>query len=582
MLRFIKLLLIISVSLYANTVSNLKGELSVHQGALNYSIPLNLPVGTAGVKPNVSIAYNSNGSNGYMGIGWNISAGQSAITRCGHNLAHDGKVQGVKYNSSDNICLDGQRLVLISGTIWEDESEYRTKIDTYSKIIYSNDTFIVYTKAGDIKEYKKYNTIWLVKTIKDRYDNAITYNYTSNSAETYLSSITYADNTVVLNYEDKLDRFVGYSGGNKTQITKRIKSIDIKNGENVLRNYNLAYQSQNTSLDKSVLESIIECSGGECLEPLFFRFNDNNNFKYRSFQNWGQNGTYHYEYSPVWGDEKNTYSQFIDINGDGLPDRVHHYNYKLKQHGYWVQLNTGSGFGEFQNWGQNGTHHYEYSPVWGDEKNTYSQFIDINGDGLPDRVHHYNYKLKQHGYWVQLNTGSGFGEFQNWGQNGTYHYEYSPVWGDGKNTYSQFIDINGDGLPDRVHHYNYKLKQHRYWLQLNTGSNYPKLIQITDSFKNTTTINYKKLNDKEESIYNKYTDSTYPDRDLISPMQVVESIVSKNVNGKEIKTSYKYEGLKTNLHGLGSYGFAKITTTNHINRYYVANAQNNLYLFSLS
>ena len=45
----------------------------------------------------------------------------------------------------------------------------------------------------------------------------------------------------------------------------------------------------------------------------------------------------------------------------------------------------------------------------------------------------------------------------------------------------------------------------------------------------------------------------------------MESVITKGSDGATLKTSYKYEGLKVNLKGLGSYGFAKITTTNHLN-----------------
>ena len=174
----IAIILTLSTSiLSANTVSNLKGELSVHQGTLNYNIPLTLPTGTAGVKPSISLAYNTNGANAYVGIGWNINAGQSTISRCASNIALDGKVQGVKYNLNDNICLDGARLIVVSGSKWSSQSEYRTKIDSYSKIIYKNDEFFVYTKAGDIKEYKRYNQVWFLSKVKDRYNNSINYKF---------------------------------------------------------------------------------------------------------------------------------------------------------------------------------------------------------------------------------------------------------------------------------------------------------------------------------------------------------------------------------------------------------------------
>ena len=133
---------------------------------------------------------------------------------------------------------------------------------------------------------------------------------------------------------------------------------------------------------------------------------------------------------------------YPDLNGDGLPDIAHHYNHSTGQMGYWVQINSGSGFSDFQNWGANATQIYQHIP----DQNS-GTFKDVNGDGLPDRIHQYNYQSNQYGYWVQINLGNSFGEFQDWGQNTPQTTQYKPIW-DGN---SQFQDVNGDGLPDRVH-----------------------------------------------------------------------------------------------------------------------------------
>ena len=53
-MRIASLLLISIISLYASVVGNLSGKLSVDNGALNYNVPLNIPTGTAGLKPDIS------------------------------------------------------------------------------------------------------------------------------------------------------------------------------------------------------------------------------------------------------------------------------------------------------------------------------------------------------------------------------------------------------------------------------------------------------------------------------------------------------------------------------------------------
>jgi RHS repeat-associated protein len=190
----------------------------------------------------------------------------------------------------------------------------------------------------------------------------------------------------------------------------------------------------------------------------------------------GKNATHTYQYFPQYTDKDGLCSGFTDVNGDGLVDRVHQYNYSTREYGYWVQLNTGLGFGSFENWGSNATNANQYRPSWSGSEGTYSSFVDINGDGLVDKVHHYNYKTREYGYWIQLNTGKRFGDLQEWGsKNASDNRQYTPSWSGRQGTYSSFLDVNGDGLVDRIHHYNYSTKRNGYWVQFNSGSKFGDL-----------------------------------------------------------------------------------------------------------
>ncbi len=60
---------------------------------------------------------------------------------------------------NDRYCMDGQRLVLVSGTYGAAGSEYRTELDSFSRIVASGTagngvaSFTVQTKAGLTMEY---------------------------------------------------------------------------------------------------------------------------------------------------------------------------------------------------------------------------------------------------------------------------------------------------------------------------------------------------------------------------------------------------------------------------------------------
>ncbi|WP_374568761.1 NBR1-Ig-like domain-containing protein, partial [Ideonella sp.] len=118
---------------------SLPGELSVNNaGAATYSIPIEVPPGTAGLKPNLSISYSSQGGNGPLGLGWSLG-GMSSIHRCGKTIAQDGVNGRVRFDIGDRLCLDGQRLVLANKPLsdenyWSDKAEFRTEIDQMSRI----------------------------------------------------------------------------------------------------------------------------------------------------------------------------------------------------------------------------------------------------------------------------------------------------------------------------------------------------------------------------------------------------------------------------------------------------------------
>jgi hypothetical protein len=72
-----------------------------YAGAFQWSYPILIPAGTAGMQPNLSISYNSAAPNGYLGMGFSLS-GLSVIER--------DPSRGINFTVADQYTLDGQKL----------------------------------------------------------------------------------------------------------------------------------------------------------------------------------------------------------------------------------------------------------------------------------------------------------------------------------------------------------------------------------------------------------------------------------------------------------------------------------------
>ncbi|NQZ10130.1 MAG: hypothetical protein HRT35_23520, partial [Algicola sp.] len=272
-------------------------------GAATYNIAIKAPKGTAGVTPAISLTYSSNNIiEGPLGVGWSLS-GLSSIYRCPQTPIHDnGNIRGVEYDSEDKFCLDGQRLILKSGTYGAPNSTYRTEIDGFTTItsIGGNSTngpqyFKVENKAGERHFYGNSASInsaftdhtdafvepggfsegvlaksWAIKVIKDVKENYILFNYAKDtSAGTfYIDNIEYTGNLtkgtapyakVDFIYQDHDKGFKGYQAGGYINNNKRIKRIDTKVDNDVYRSYFLNYESSDFIEERTLLTSVQEC-----------------------------------------------------------------------------------------------------------------------------------------------------------------------------------------------------------------------------------------------------------------------------------------------------------------------------------
>lgn len=308
-------------------------------GAFKYSIPIDVPPGIAGMTPELTVQYSSNSSNGLLGKGWAVS-GFSTIHRCSKSIVQDGLVERVKFNSQDQYCLDGERLILISGVHGEEGAEYRTEIDDHSRI-YSYDSsqegagwFKIITKQGEIYEYG--NTTlskvdieaggpvsrWLINKIEDTVGNYLNFIYYNNvsTGEFYPTRIDYTghegrnispSNSVRFFYDlDRNDKKVGYTQGRPNTTSVLLSSIKTYAGNDLVKEFLFGYHNLALGGD-SRLEFMRECDAfSNCRQDIEFSWLQDSSPKNFSFASYSFTDSHSYTWRSSLG----------DFNGDGRMD----------------------------------------------------------------------------------------------------------------------------------------------------------------------------------------------------------------------------------------------------------------------
>lgn len=472
----------------AGAQMSIPGEFSVSQtGAANYSIPIQVPPGVAGMEPKLSLTYSSQAGNGLLGVGWSLS-GLSAITRCPQTAAQDGAnwVGGVSFTGSDRYCLDGQRLINVPnpsapggapGSYGADQTYYSTERESFSRIQsfgsmgaapYAGPSyFIVKTKSGLTMEYG--NTAdskvlattgaaalgvaraWALNRVVDAVGNVMTFTYSAPdlvNGQYYPTQIDYTSNStaspplasrhrVSFDYEDRVDMVPVYQGGAVVRLTKRLSRITTRtqSGAAVVLQYNLIFAPAFVERNDSFVSRIEVCDAANSCLPATVLGHSAPPGVFHS-QAWGK-GNAGGGYWPSFGVSSSQPFHFTgDFTGDGRAD----FMYWSGPSTGWIVLSKGASGWVYSSWGKGfGLGHY--TNFEGNSTSQPFQFTgDFNGDGKTD------YMYWNQAWKVLLSTGSGWTE-EDWGKGSGMGY-----WGSHNHPSSQKFqftgDFNGDGKTD--------------------------------------------------------------------------------------------------------------------------------------
>jgi len=310
--------------------------------------------------------------------------------------------------SSDRYFLDGNRLEVVSGYYGGDNSEYRTSVETFSRIIFHNDGtnpqwFEVWTKDGLKMELGNsadaragmniisttYVGAWLLNRVQDLAGNYLNVSYTVNDDSLahfpYPTEIKYTgngttvtpNNSIKFTYElrpdgDKL-RLIQMGVNAQVAIFHRLKTISAVAGGTTVRSYTLNYDTSSFT-QRSRLTDVQEAGiNGTTLPKTSFT--------------WPTTDTAGFTSTSPLGTLTNSGDLLYaaDFNGDGKTDvlRIDSTSNRNTQ----LYLSTGTGLVTTNTPAQfalnPATSYLNTSVGAGNDRLLVG---DLNGDGLPDIV----------------------------------------------------------------------------------------------------------------------------------------------------------------------------------------------------
>lgn len=325
--------LLIILSLFINFViaqnyHDTQGKLQINNGGqASFNIPIAMPPSIKSVGPTINLSYTSSGISGLAGQGWGINS-ISSISRVASRLDIEGYRDGVDFDQNDKLALDGQYLILKSGTYWQSGSIYETEVQSNAKIELigsgSSMYFIVTAPDGSRCWYGNYNgqqatdlTTYYITRFEDTDGNFITYHYNSTFNSIAISEIRFSANIIsnpnplnkiVFTYNTALRQESVYLKEIEVKTTKILEKVEVFTNDILFKRYQISH-SQDSNGYQRVTQVQEFNSNNEPSNPILFEYNQTN---YSAIENYGYYG----------GDFSSDFKQVVsgDFDGDGRLD----------------------------------------------------------------------------------------------------------------------------------------------------------------------------------------------------------------------------------------------------------------------
>lgn len=477
-------------------------------GGASLAYPITIPAGRGGMQPQLSVSYSSGGGNGWMGLGWDLSVPSISIdTRWGvprYDLAKETETYSM---NGEQLSPVAHRDVALKAR--EDEKRFYPRIEgAFHKIIRhgnspANYWWEVTDKAGTRYSYggsngafderavlrtkeesetsdKGYVAQWCLRETRDLNGNTVRYHYAkiphpgvtggSMGYQIYVNKITYTgfrgeEGPYAVDFireQVRPDKIVNGTLGFKQVTADRLKEIIVWFKNEKVRSYTFKYVTG--AFSKMLLESVneLDSKGNPFNSHKFDYYNEVG--KDASFKPLGEREEWNPQSDGVKGKFLVTEREFTD-KASALSGS------KGKDKGLGMTVTAGIADGNMtaKSLTVGGSFGYSVS-----ESEGLLTLIDIDGDGLSDKVYMKGGKLFYRPNPSGVTTNTSFGKDEEITLIGTDNFQkekskttnvgleanagYGSAsafvgWGKSKTTSVTsvyFAEVNGDQLIDLV------------------------------------------------------------------------------------------------------------------------------------
>ncbi|MFJ7958180.1 SpvB/TcaC N-terminal domain-containing protein [Streptomyces sp. NPDC096319] len=377
-----------------------------NSGDARLSYPLEVPKGRAGLEPSLALTYDSSGTNGWLGVGWDVTTPVVTVDTRWGVPRYDAGLE------TETYLLDGEQLTPVAHRselqARTAEKVFHSRVEgRFDRIVRHGDSPANYwwevtdrkgvrtlfggTADSTLADGKGRVATWAAREVRDGNDNLLRYRYakvadggTANSAvpgsDLYPQKITYTGRgdtdgrysvTFVRDRERgeprRADVRVDARYGFKRVTADLLRRVEVRLDDQLIRAYELNYRAG--AFAKTLLTSVSQ-------------FGENNQLFH----------THTFDYFDDVRDPSGTYNAFATAAGWSVPDDDLGVNIREGEASA-ISANTSAGFGAhlFAGYNVQGLPSKEGSVglkvgFSAGQSDGLSTLADVNGDNLPDKV----------------------------------------------------------------------------------------------------------------------------------------------------------------------------------------------------